>query len=198
MSINSGCHFQSWNGEQNYWEGDCFCGSKKEPFSQYYGDRYCCVHQNSSSVNNCKIDVLTNGKWCPNATLLSMTHICNKNCFYTSQQSICPSNPEACMDLLSGCDGRERCEAFCTGPLENFPYYNQKTKKCVNDYAYCGQIYEAKYHNHQCFTLSRNHLTYTTMNSYRCLNRKDISENIIRNSATYNKEWELEKETRVN
>ena len=47
---------------------------------------------------------------------------------------------------------------------------------------------EAKYHNHQCFTLSRSHLahTYTTRFAYRCLNRKDILENFIRHSATYN------------
>ena len=186
MSIKRYCWFKYQNGENDFWyadPGNCYCGSPKEYFSNDYTDRYCCVHQNSSI--GCQIDGLTNMKWCPKATLLSKTHICNNSCLYSNQE-ICPSNPEACMNDYYGCDGRQRCEAFCTGPLENFPYYNQKTKKCVNDYAYCGQMDEAKYHNHQCFTLSRNHLTYTTLNSYRCLNRKDISETVIRNSATYN------------
>ena len=130
MSIKSTCIFQYWNGRE-YWQDDCFCGSKKEQFSNDYGDKYCCVHQNSPNVNNCQIDALTDGKWCPNATLLSRTHTCNNNCF-GSYQDLCPSNPEACMDFYRGCDGRDRCEAFCTGPKKIFPYYNQTAKTCLD------------------------------------------------------------------
>ena len=187
ICIKSRCTFKYQNGEGEDWPEDCFCGSKREQFSFDYGDKYCCVHQNSPSVNNCKTDVLTSGKWCPNATLLSETHICNNNCIYTDQD-ICPSNPEACMDVTKGCDGRERCEAFCTGPLENFPYYNQTAQTCqynTSYYPYCGKRDEAKYHNHQCIS---NYDTYdaSEMIRYKCLNRKDVSENFIRSSVNYN------------
>ena len=134
MSIKSYCWFQYWNGEREFWEDDCFCGSKKEQFSIIHNGNYCCVHQNSPSVNNCQIDTFTNEKWCPNATLLAKTHICNNNCYFSFAE-ICPSNAKACMDWSSACDGRERCEAFCTGPLENFPYYNLTTKSCVGDHS---------------------------------------------------------------
>ena len=151
------------DGERDRWYSDCFCGSKKEQFSNDYGDKYCCVHQNSP--NDCIID--TNGKWCPNATLLSKNHICNKNC-YSSDMVICPSNPEACMNFDYECDGRERCEAFCAGPLENFPYYNQTAKKCQYiwlDYPYCGIREEAKYHNHQCNSYLATYVTDRTEHS---------------------------------
>ena len=75
MSIKSfGGAFVYWNGYE-FWNDDTFCGSKKEQFSNDYGDKYCCVHQNSPSVNNCQIDSLANVMWCPNATLLSFSHI---------------------------------------------------------------------------------------------------------------------------
>ena len=186
MGIKRYCWFKYQNGENDFWYGDpgnCYCGSRKEHFSNDYSDRYCCVHQNSSI--DCQIDGLTNMKWCPNATLLSKNHICNNSCLYSSQE-ICPSNPEACMNDYYGCDGRQRCEAFCTGPLENFPYYNQKTKKCVNDYAYCGQMDEAKYHNHQCFGENFN-ADISSMIHYQCLNRYDVNENTIRKSVNYNR-----------
>ena len=179
ISIKSYCYFKYWNGEKEFWYYDCFCGSKKEQFSEDYGDKYCCVHQNS--LNDCQIDVLTNGIWCPNATLLSQAHICNSNCFQDSSQDICPSNPETCTDLYRGCDGRERCEAFCAGPVENFPYYDQKVKNCLYDYPYCEIRDEAKYHNHQCISY---YLT-RSMIKYRCLNRKDVRENTIRSSVNH-------------
>ena len=96
------------------------------------------------------------------------------------------------MDVFRGCDGRERCEAFCTGPLENFPYYDQTAKQCIADFVgdkfpYCGKRDEAKYHNHQC----KNGYGYlkkdtAAMIPYSCLNRKDVSENFIRSSVNYN------------
>ena len=188
MSIKSNCRFQYWNGETEYWDGDCFCGSKKEHFLVNYHDKYCCVHQNSPQ--DCRIDVSTNGMWCPNATLLSFSHICNNNCYYDDQK-ICPNNPEACMDMIRGCDGRDRCEAFCTGPLENFPFYDQTAKQCIADFGdkfpYCGKRDEAKYHNHQCKngygSLKKD---TAAMIPYSCLNRKDVSENFIRSSVNYN------------
>ena len=187
ISIKSRCTFKYQNGEGEDWPEDCFCGSKKEPFSFDYGDKYCCVHQNSTK--DCQIDVLTNGKWCPNATLLSNTQICNNNCYYDSYQDVCPSNPEACMNFQYGCDGRERCEAFCRGPLENFPYYNQTAQTCqynTSYYPYCGKRDEAKYHNHQCIS---NYDTYdaSEMIRYKCLNRKDVSENFVRSIVNYNR-----------
>ena len=74
------------------------------------------------------------------------------------------------------------------GPLENFPYYNQTTKKCLYDYAYCGKRNEAKYHNHQCFSGYDVYNIYSRANpviGFQCLNRKDISENFVRNSVNY-------------
>ena len=99
------------------------------------------------------------------------------------------------MDWHRGCDGRERCEAFCTGPLENFPYYDQMAKKCVDvnnpfgaDIPYCGKRDEAKYHNHQCKNGYGDIVSTAsaTTSTYKCLNRKDVSENFIRSSANYN------------
>ena len=190
ICIKSRCTFKYQNGEGEDWPEDCFCGSKKEPFSFDYGDKYCCVHQNSTK--DCQIDVLTNGKWCPNATLLSNTQICNNNCYYDSYQDVCPSNPEACMNFQYGCDGRERCEAFCTGPLENFPYYDQAAKNCVDnsdtfrdEFPYCGKRDKAKYDNHQCFKSQSD--SVGNIIGFQCLNRKDISENTIRRSGNYDK-----------
>ena len=94
------------------------------------------------------------------------------------------------MHFKYGCDGRQRCEAFCTGPLENFPYYDQTAKKCIREYnyeyPYCGKRNEARYHNHQCIS---NYDSYGTKKviGYRCLNRKDIGENFIRSSVNYKK-----------
>ena len=90
------------------------------------------------------------------------------------------------------CDGRERCEAFCAGPIENFPFYNQTAKKCINtgyldkEFPMCGERDEAKYQNHQCLP-SFGTINKAVMNSYQCLNRHDISENNIRSSMNYNK-----------
>ena len=79
-----------------------------------------------------------------------------ERCGQIDYKDICPSNPEACMDFEYGCDGRERCEAFCAGPIENFPYYNQTDKMCLDEdgyeFPYCGERDEEKYHNHQCNT----------------------------------------------
>ena len=186
MSIKSSCYFKYWNGELKFWQNDCFCGSKKEQFSSGYGEKYCCVHQPMS--NSCQIDISTNEMWCPNATLLSSTHTCNNNCYWFGQE-ICPSNPEGCMDLESGCDGRERCEAFCAGPLEDFPYYNQTARTCLGDYGliypYCGKRDEAKYHNHQCISYFDTARAWLEI-GYYCLNRNDVSENTIRNTMNYN------------
>ena len=181
-SVSNGV-FKYKNGEYENWVGDCFCGSKKEQFSSNYGDEYCCVQQNSPMSNNCQID-FSNGKWCQNASLVSISHICSNNCFY-SDQEVCPSNPEACMWFGNGCDGRDRCEAFCTGPLENFPYYNQTAKRCFYDYSYCGKREEAKYHNHQCFN-DYSDDDISSMIRYQCLNRYDVSEDTIRRSVNYN------------
>ena len=83
LSIKSICYFRYWNGEDEFWNDDCFCGSMKEPVVMF--NKYCCVHENLSSSNSCQIDSSTNGKWgtkwCPNATLLSTSHICNNNCY---------------------------------------------------------------------------------------------------------------------
>ena len=113
MSIKSTRIFQYWNGRE-YWQDDCFCGSKKEQFSNDYGDKYCCVHQNSPQ--DCQIDVSTNGMWCPNATLLSKSHICNNNCLWDNNQQICPSNPESCMSY--GWYGIPGCGVF-KGGIQN-------------------------------------------------------------------------------
>ena len=185
MSIKSSGLFKYQNGKIENWYYDCFCGSKKEYFSSDYGDKYCCVHQDSPQLNDCLIDDLTDGMWCPNATLLSKNHICDSNCFYNSME-ICPSNPEACMNDYYGCDGRQSCEAYCAGPLENFPYYDQTDQTCVNEYAFCGNRSEAKYQHHQCFGRYGQLAAAATVIGYQCLNRKDITENTIRSSANYN------------
>ena len=84
------------------------------------------------------------------------------------------------------CDGRQRCEAFSTGPLENFPYYNQAAEKCFHNVQYCGKRDKAKYHNHQCFSVSSQFGdTDTHSMEYQCLNRLDISEKSIRNSMNF-------------
>ena len=186
MTIKSDGVFKYKNGEYENWNcprGDCFCGSKKEQFSNDYGDEYCCVEQNSPTSNNCQI-YFSNGKWCQNATLVSISHICNNNCYWDDQE-VCPTNPEACMSFNYGCDGRERCEALCTGPIENFPYYNQTAKTCLYDGSYCGKRDEAKYHNHQCFVEYSDDLI-SSMIRYQCLNRYDVNENTVRTHVNYN------------
>ena len=147
MSIKSAGYYKYLNGRNYRSRSDCFCGFNKEHFADAFGDKYCCLHQDS-----CQIDGPPYEKWCPNATLMSMNHRCNSFCFDNSM-NVCPSNPEACMHFKYGCDGRQRCEAFCAGPLENFPYYDHTAKKCIYGREYCGKRDEAKYHNHQCFTV---------------------------------------------
>ena len=188
INITNCCTFKYWDGHKNgNGYNDCFCGSEKELFSEGYNNKYCCVHQNISQ-NDCQVDFSTNGMWCPNATLMSMNHICNDNCF-EDYYEICPDNPEACMDFetsaFSGCDGRERCETFCSGSLEIFPNYNQTTNECNNYYPYCGKRDKAKYDNHQCFKSQSD--SVGNIIGFQCLNRKDISENTIRRSGNYDK-----------
>ena len=185
VSIKSSGSFKYQNGQSEDWNNNCECGPEKLYFSYNDDYKYCCVNQYSPIFNDCQIDVSSwhqYKKWCPNATLLSNNQLCNNNCL-NNEYDICPSNPEACMHSSYGCDGRQRCEAFCAGPLENFPYYNHTAKKCLEDFLYCEKRDEAKYHNHQCF--KADNTFYNNMIGYRCLNRKDMKENSIRSKVNY-------------
>ena len=53
------------------------------------------------------------------------------------KETKCPSNPNYCMDKgkpFSGCNGHQRCEEYCSGPIEDFIYYNNtKATKDTED-----------------------------------------------------------------
>ena len=105
-------------------------------------------------------------------------------------ENICPTNPDYCMSMFSACDGRKTCKDICSGPTENFPYFDKSTKKCLfsgsrlsysSKYGdefqifsrFCGRRQGAKYQNNQC-------VAFTKIKGYMCLNRGDINENIIK------------------
>ena len=82
MSIKSAGYYKYLNGRNYRSRSDCFCGFNKEHFSDAFGDKYCCLHQDS-----CQIDGPPYEKWCPNATLMSMNHRCNSFCFDNSMNA---------------------------------------------------------------------------------------------------------------
>ena len=115
---------------------------------------------------------------------------CNGKC-QSGFQFVCPTNPSNCIHLSSSCDGRinSLCkESYCSGRIEDYPFYNVSSRRCVrnrngNIRDFCGKRPGATYHNNQCFRyLSSDSL------QYRCLNRMDISENIIRQTVIYKPE----------
>ena len=94
--------------------------------------------------------------------------------FSKKSENTCPTNPDYCMTLYSACDGRKTCKDICSGPTENFPYFNKSRKICLDSASsYCGRRQGAKYQNNQC-------VLNTKMKGYKCLNRGDINENIIK------------------
>merc|ERR1712008_447005 len=114
------------------------------------------------------------------------------------KETRCPSNPNYCMDKgkpFSGCNGHQRCEEYCSGPVEDFIYYNNtKDTKDTEDKGpynsgghctYCGKRKGAKYHNNQCSVVPptvTSVLTKRAKISYACLNRMDIAEERIKGS----------------
>ena len=127
MSVKSKGVFKYKNEKSEYWRQDSFCGPEAQYFSEDNRDEYCCVHEKDA----CQIDNSTSSKWCPNATLIPKNQLCNNVCL-DSAFKICPSNAELCMHFKYGCDGRQRCEAYCSGSLEDFPYYDQTAKQCYS------------------------------------------------------------------
>jgi hypothetical protein len=188
FQVDADCFFQ-YGTDRDYYSGHCLCGPENQTVS-FQENNYCCVHNQKT----CKVNEST--KLCPNATVLYNYQPCHGTCMLDKIQ--CPSNPNYCMgkspwDYVPACDGQQRCEEFCSGSIEQFPYYNNITKltcNCGGLCSYCGKRDGAKYHNFQCsvpdtiidyevFKLSEEKL------SYSCLNRVDIAEERIRESVIY-------------
>ena len=127
--ISYSCFFQygSNSGEFGKYGVACLCGPEKQPFG-YENNKYCCV----KDKDTCEVKEST--KWCPNATALYDYQPCSGTCaqFGNVKETKCPSNPDYCMDKgkpFSGCNGHQRCEEYCSGPIEQFLYYNNTKQK---------------------------------------------------------------------
>ena len=115
------------------------------------------------------------------------TQSCNGKCWF-GNQFVCPSNPSNCNFFRNSCDGRMNplCkENYCSGRIEDYPFYDISSRRCIKDqdgdsFEFCGKRPGATYHNNQCFEkVSSESL------QYNCLNRMDISENVIRQTSIY-------------
>ena len=93
--------------------------------------------------------------------------------FLDKRDEICPTNPNYCMNKNSACDGRNNlCKDVCSNSPKDFPYFNKCSHS--NNFRFCGRRQGAKYQNNQCFNVK------SKVKGYKCLNRLDISENIIK------------------
>jgi len=122
------------------------------------------------------------GKWIPES------QSCNGECQWSSQV-VCPSNPSNCIYEDNSCDGRINplCkENYCSGRIEDYLFYDASSRRCIKSKSgfsldFCGKRSGATYHNNQCFEKSE----YSASLQYYCLNRMDITENVIRQTSIY-------------
>ena len=106
----------------------------------------------------------------------------NGKCYFYNLQIVCPTNPNNCFHKGNSCDGRINpiCdESYCSGKIEDYPLYNVATGRC-DSRDFCGKRPGAAFHNNQCFRKSS-----SASLQYLCLNRMDISENVIRQTSIY-------------
>ena len=175
-----------YGSDRKFHNGHLNCGPDIQTVSRKDG-KYCCLYQDT-----CRYIYLQIVRFCPNATVLHVYQPCRGICGDGRVQ--CPSNPNYCIDLKPGfntlslaCDGQHRCEEYCSGSIEEFPYYNKTTNSSCNLEnlplsQYCGKRDGAKFHNFQC---SAAPASFNPKLRYRCLNRMDIAEKRIRESAIY-------------
>ena len=179
--VDADCFFR-YKNDRDYHRGHCLCGPENQTVLNLES-KYCCV-QNQKTCKD-----IEDTKLCPNATVLYNYQPCHGKCGFAQIQ--CPSNPNYCMGNqpffpVPACDGKQQCEESCSGSIEQFPYYNNKTKLTCNYHgfcSYCGKRDGAKFHNFQCSCSSR--ILTGLKNSYSCLNRVDIAEERIRESVIY-------------